>query len=107
MAGAQTTLKMDPEKHQALEVLLKYLADKVSAEEFLAVLTAQGRAVRHMKPEEVVKLMAGALLPTVQYPKPGSKPGAEEGRLERRDRDGKGKVDLQWVSTGRLWSRPS
>jgi hypothetical protein len=43
MAGAFTTVKVPPEDHQALQALLRYLAGKITEDQFRAILQAQGR----------------------------------------------------------------
>ena len=68
MAGAYTTLKLSPGDHQTLQVLLKFLAGKVSEGEFRAVLSSQGRFTRipgEVPMEKIVSLTAESLIGTV------------------------------------------
>ena len=70
MAGSFTTVKMNPEDHQALLALLRFLAGKITAPEFLAVLSAQGRPIRADTPgekvDEVVEMVAETLINAIR-----------------------------------------
>ena len=63
MAGAYTTLKLSPADHQAIRVLLGYLAGKVTEEGLRAVLITQGRRVPSEMPvENIVSFTAESLI---------------------------------------------
>ncbi len=62
MAGAFTTIKVPPEDHQALQALLKYLTGKVTADQFRAVLQAQGRNIANTPDDDLVAAIADLLV---------------------------------------------
>ncbi len=45
MAASQVTIKMDSEDREALKALLKAVAGLITQDEFLTILTVQGRTL--------------------------------------------------------------
>lgn len=62
MGAGQVTIKMYSEEHQALMMLLRYIAKQLSAEDFAAVMRAQGRNFNYELFDRELPILAEMLL---------------------------------------------